>query len=187
MYMAKLDTKIENALGKYINNILASAKEDLVDIVNEVNDEMYNEAVKMYDAFIKEFYKFQTRYYIRHWEGKVGTRKGTNLYYASQIKKLGGKKNPKLQIGYSGENMAGGYQYHSPDEVIDYVAAGFRFHPGENSNASPLSWDLPSYEGDFFKQSENTMIEAFEKFNNEFKTNATNLIISKFWSRWKVI
>ena len=144
---------------------------------NYANDKMYEEAWKMYDSFIDQYYQgYATHTYIRHGETKPGTRHGINLYRGSQIRRKGkGTKNPSLIIEFSGEDMEDDYQYDSADFVLQNVMAGYRGIPGYWIE----SWG-GTYDGKYFQYS-GTPERAFDIFNEQYN----NIMMPIFFEKWR--
>ena len=139
--------------------------------INYTYKELYDEAWKMYDTFINQFYAYKTKSYIRHGETKPGTGMGSNLYRGQQITLKPGF-NPSLSIEFSGEDMEK-YRHNSTDEVLKMVMSGIR---GVPSKRWWTTWK-GSYNGTYFSFS-GEMINAFNTFENYFYDIA-NVIFSK--------
>lgn len=162
---------------KYVNNIMKEyVEKDIDKSIRYTNNELYNEAVNMYNSFIKQFYQYKTKSYIRHWEGVPGTKEGQNLYFGIDIKKNNGWK-PTLSIrfpddlGYVTE-MADGYQHDSPEDVLNYVSQGYRFI--YKNQYKIMTW-TGNYIGKYFKYG-GVMKDAFDEFDNQFDKIAKNII-----------
>lgn len=165
---------IDSILDDYINGLLEKFDNDFTRVANEVNELYFKEINKIYDSFIKQFYSYKTKAYVRHWEQFTGTKKGTNLYYGNQNKIHKGR-DPYFEIEYSGDKMAGGYEHNSPEEVLSGVAMGIR-------GVYPFwykSW-TGVYNSRYFKY-RGTLDGAYYTFLEEYDSMMTPV----FMRRWK--
>ena len=135
-------------------------------------DEMYDEAVKMYNTFIDQFYAYETTVYIRHGQVRPGTGVGENLYRGQRIRKSGGGFNPKLTIEFSGMNMQGGYSHNTASEVLESVMSGIRFPIRE------MTWS-GEYRGKYFSYSGEPQ-RAFDIFERNFDSIAEIIFMDKW-------
>lgn len=161
---------LNKMMKEYVSEAMKEVEKDISAAIRYANNELFEEADKMYKSFIKQFYNYKTTSYIRHWEGVPGTKEGQNLYLGEYIKKHNGW-HPTLNIrfpediGYS-NNMNGGYQHDTPDDVLTYVAHGYRF-------PYQFKW-RGTYLGKYFEYS-GTMKDAFDEFDNRFDDLAKNI------------
>lgn len=172
--MNKLDKEIK----KYVNNYVKQAKKDYWSIISKINNEMYYEAIQMFNSYIDYFYSYETTSYIRHGQSNPGTRNGLNLYRSFTIKKKNKGKTFSLYIKYSGEDMnrydEREYEYDkNPDNVLDYIFNGIRF-PYYNL----MEWNY-SYHSRYFSSS-GTFQQAIDKFDKDFYSIANQ----KFVKEW---
>lgn len=180
----KKKSQIETVAYYFTKSASEIINKDVDKAIRYVNNEMYDEAVKMYDTFIDQFYSYKTTSYVRHWEGVPGTCEGQNLYFGKDIRKY--TKHPKLVInlpndagyvsnggGQEKEPMTDDYRYNTAREVLEYVFEGVRFPDtfeykiwkdrGENSL---MTWE-GRFKGNYFYYN-GTMENAFNKFNGDF-------------------
>lgn len=167
----------EEEVRELINEIVESTMKDASKAIQHTYKTMYREAVELYDTYIEEFYSYRTKVYVRHFEPSPGTGEGSNLYYGKKIK-LSGRKNLKLSIDFSGEEMAGGYQYDAPDTVLKKVMQGTRFELPRGGRK--LTWS-GNYHGRYFNYM-GTMENAFQEFFTRFDDIATDIFIYQ-WHR----
>lgn len=176
-----MKSKIDSIVDDYMYAISDIIDKDIDKSIRHANNEMYNEANKMYDTFITQFYKYKTKYYIRHWEGIPGTQQGYNLFLGKDIRK--DSKHSKLIInspsdflyksnggGQYSEPMSDDYKIDSARDVLESVMSGYRFPHFSN----PMVWK-GSYKGKYFKY-DGEMGEAFNKFNTYFDDIAEGII-----------
>lgn len=169
-----MKNQVDYIARKYVKSIDYQINKDIDKTIRYVNNEMYNEAIRMYDSFITQFYLYETKSYVRHWEGVPGTRRGQNLYFGKDIRKF--TRKPKLIINVPGEGeyetngggqaepMADDYRFDSAIDVLDYVYSGIRFPSVFGRNE--MKWS-GQYSGKLFSY-RGTMRDAFDKFNMEF-------------------
>lgn len=177
-YIKRLVDRLEALYREKINQFEEEFNQDWYDVSNEVNDLFFKEINKIYDSFIKEYYRsYSTKFYIRHWESRPGTRKGTNLYYGNQNKIHRGK-DPYWEIIYDGSEMADDYQHDSADEVIENVVIG-------NRGVPPFwqeTWSNKKnpYKSRYFQYT-GTLLDAYYKFQKDYK----KIMEPVFMRRWK--
>lgn len=151
--------------------------------VSRLNNEMCNEATKMYDSFIESFYDYKTTSYIRHWEGRPGTRHGESLLMGKNFvadNKHG--HNQTLTIDFNSNEMESygvKYQHHSASEVLDLVLGGIRFQL--DGGSQQMEW-AATYNGDYFSHSGN-VYTAFSYFEKHFNSIALDVFYS-FWGEY---
>ena len=129
--------------------------------ITETFNELYEEAVNMYDKLIEDYYKYKTTSYYRHHVG-IGTGTGENLYYGKQIS-INYGFIPELIIDFSGSNMDG-YKNASADEVLTQVMHGIRGVP-------PKGWWTTwhgNYDGKYFSAGGVDVTTAFKLFKDNF-------------------
>lgn len=114
---------IDKLIDEKIDKVLDKMEKDFVDITNEINDIYFKEANKIYDHYMTQYYKYRTKSYIRHWEGKPGTGKGANLFYGKNFKIHRGK-NPYFELEVNSSKMADDYQHNSAFDVLTQIMAG---------------------------------------------------------------
>ena len=168
----------KNKLQKQCDNLVKAwqkqAKADFWPIIQDVNKKLYQEAKEMFYSFIDQFYSYKTKSYVRHDQPGPGTGKGVNLYFATQIKMIAGKR-PKLVVAFDASDMEGGYQYDDKETVLDMVMGGVRF-PNERA----MYWK-GSYTGHYFSYS-GSPEGAFGLFNDTFDSIAAQL----FYPQWRL-
>lgn len=183
-----MQSQVDYVAKRHTQDVSDIIDKDVDKIIRKVNNDMYKEAITMYDSFVQQFYLYETTSYIRHWEGRPGTEQGQNLYFGKDIRKI--SRKPKLIIylpkdsGYvpnGGGQMSGpmedDYRFNTAEEVLNYVFGGIRFP--KNIKQGEKSWTLKSnlmwsgsYNGEYFSCQNVTMRQAFEIFNNNFDTIA---------------
>lgn len=173
--------KMQILIDKYVNETLQKANGEIISILNEVNNELYDESVKMFDSLIDQFYMYKTTSYIRHGQSRPGTQMGENLYRANNIKKTYGL-NPSLTIKLDGNDMYGGYKFHDANAVFDWVSSGVRFpFYSNNSNISNgYSANHLSYNGKYFSY-KGSINSIFKYFDEDFD----NISFYLFYRKWK--
>ena len=161
----KNDKKLEEMLKKFdelekrIINEFEAETAEIERVCNQYTiQELYEEAVNLYDSLIEQYYKYETKSYYRHNAG-VGTGWGDNLYYGKDFYI---DNNFDLNIEFNGKNMEK-YKNDTRDEVLSIVKAGFRGVPGK--------WLKPwegSYDGLYFGISDTNIDNAFRVFETNF-------------------
>jgi len=156
---------------------------DFIDCAKRVNYKMYGEVKAMYKKLIRQFYDYETTSYIRHFEGKPGTRYGENLEYPISGIKMDNSHSPKLHVELDpGEiSQSPPYEHHSPEQVLDYVTAGIRFVlPGTTQGMMTVDPTEMNYHGTYFSFKQGTINDAFQKFHDEWD----NISREAFYSMW---
>ena len=138
-------------------------KEILEEVTTHTLEEIYNEADKMYDAYITEYYKYKTRKYVRHGEIGVGTQKGSNLYLAKEFDI--DYNNLSLEINRFEPNNMESYPWVTQKEVFGIVSGGHRGIPGAGDKRY-LPWEY-TYEGNYYDSEGKTIKEAFDDFESK--------------------
>lgn len=171
------NNKLEKAIKKSIDDAMEQVSKDLKSSIVKTNNILYEEAVNMYDSYIRRFYEYETTSYIRDYEGQPGTKEGSYLYEGKKgaIAKKNGH-NPILMVDpyLFGRNMPErqkDYQYDSPERVMELVSKGIRFY---HDNIL-YTWSY-LYKGKYFEFSGGSMLDAFNEFNNQFDDLAESLI-----------
>lgn len=179
--MASIDKALADAkkeIKKEIKKqLLAKAKEDIPVAMEYMIDELHHETTNMYNTLITQFYLYRTTSYVRHWEGKPGTMKGSNLYYAFHARKLHKNGLPYLLIHIDAEDMADGYKLDKKEDVLDAVLMGIRW-PFEFKNSPEMEWS-GHYEGKYFSY-RGVPEEIFDSFFDNFENIATPIFFTKF-------
>ncbi len=172
---------VDRALERYAEavekKIVDKANHDIPIAMDYMVDELLSETKKMYNSLIAQFYDYETRSYIRHFEGKPGTRTGSNIYYAFHAKKRHKGVYPYLSISIDADDMAGGYEYNSPEEVMDLVLKGVRW-PLSLGRMKRMEW-TGSYQGKYFSY-RGTPYQIFDSFFENFENIATPIFFKKF-------
>lgn len=199
--MASLDKMLADAKKEIkkevIKQLKEKAKEDIPAAMEYTVDELQREATNMYNTLITQFYLYRTTSYVRHWEGRPGTMKGSNLYYAFHARKLHKNGLPLLSIRIDAEDMADGYKLDSKEGVLDAVLMGIRWpydfskkdsegKTVKDSNGSPvpamnkadMTWS-GSYQGKYFAY-RGVPEEIFDSFFENFENIATPIFFRKF-------
>lgn len=151
-------------------------------LLRKVNIQMRDEAERLYDKLIEKYYRYKTISYIRHWEGRPGTRQGQNLYGGKKII-MNNNHNPYLIVDpklFGEEGVAGGYQHDEPYDVVQQVLDGIR---GVHRSEPPFFWEQKwnaEYHSMLFEYQRGTMRNAFRKFNYRFDDIAEGL----FYKEW---
>ena len=150
-----------------IKAIVEKAYKDAVTAANIAIDETHNEAIKMYDSFIDQYYSYRTKSYVRHEQLRPGTGMGINLYRGNQIVKNNGD-DPYLDIEFDASDMAG-YPRIGANFVLEAVMTGYRGLPYGNWT----EWS-GEYKGKYFSHS-GTPQEAFDEFELQFDNIASGI------------
>lgn len=176
--------KIDKAFREYAEAVIKEIKEkahnDIPVAMDYMVDELQRETTNMFNSLITQFYNYETKSYIRHWEGKPGTRKGSNMYYAFHCRKLHKSGYPYLMIHFDADDVAGGYQWGSEAQIVDFVMSGVRFPWEQGEQMQRMEWS-GSYEGKYFSY-RGTPYEIFDSFFEHFEDIATPIFFAKFHS-----
>lgn len=180
---------LNEKLKPVLEKALKRAESDFMKCARRINTKICDDVQKMYKTFIEQFYEYETTSYIRHFEGVPGTRYGENLSYPGK----GIRKNnqtshsPKLYVEFWASEMSNSpkYEYHKPEEVLDYVMNGVRFTTGKG-------YTLPadtkfSYIGKYFSYFTDTIQDAFDLFDKDWdriSSNAFYSIWGEYVSKW---
>lgn len=177
---------IDKLIDKKIDGILDKMEKDFIDITNEINDIYFKEANKMYDRYMAQYYKYQTKSYVRHWEGRPGTCKGANLFYGKRFKIHRGK-DPYFELEVDSSKMADDYQHDSAFDVLTQIMAGANIIYGsqeyqvwERDFGNPKTGWTGEYNSRYFKFT-GTLEEAFYELINTYDKK----IYPLFKTRWK--
>lgn len=152
--------------------------------IYKTNDKIYDEVDRMYKSFIRQFYMYKTKSYIRHGELRPGSREGNQLYYGEDIRRISHGRNPKLiinlpsDIGYT-HSMNEPYKFDEPEIVLDYVMKGIRYPYMPTFNNK--NW-IGSYKGKYFSYT-GTLYDAFVEFGNKFNDIAKGIIKTELNAR----
>lgn len=176
--ITKLHKQKDAEIAKFKKTLKQEAVQVWNEAINYTYKELYDEAWKMYDSFIDQFYMYKTQSYVRHGEIKAGTRMGSNLYKGQQLKFKPGFM-PSVTIEFSGEEMES-YQHNTPDDVLNIVMNGIR---GVPSKGWWTTWK-GSYNGKYFSYS-GEMIDAFNTFEKYFDDMAKYIFSQKLDSIYK--
>lgn len=133
---------------------------------------MRNKLIKVYDVLIDQFYKYETKKYIRHGTQELGTCDGVNLYNSLQSK---GGEPPTLQP--SPHSIDGGIMIDAKDmndehyEVDKNVVLDFIINKGiRYPHRYADKWDdwefVASYDDDECT-AEGTIIEVLESIRDQ--------------------
>ena len=170
--------RFKQLINAYANEKLKEAKKDYYKIVNELNKELYQDVVQMYDTFITQFYTYKTTSYIRHGQTMPGTQTGESLFRAQNFRIGGNYYNPTLIVDFTPNDMGVSYQYDSAEGVFSYVMHGIRFPYFENSS----NW-IGTYKGKYFSY-RGIPEHAFLLFGDTFDEIAEKGFRKK-WSKTK--
>ena len=178
---------IEDKAKPLIAKAMKIAMRDFYKCARKTNNILYKDITEMYDTLITQFYKYHTTSYIRHWEGVPGTEQGQNLYFGKKFAKDNDNRiSPRLIVDFSGEGMDGGYEYDTPDQVLECVMHGIRFPfgvpvaNGKQYGALMVDPSEMHYKGQAFSFSNGTINDAFDKFDREFPDLSANV----FYGMW---
>ena len=171
--------EVDKLINEIVDYYVQKAEEDFPIASTFANNEMYDELNKMYDSFIRQFYRYETQSYIRHWEGSPGTKTGTNLYYGNQIKKRMSYGLPYLEIDFDARNMAG-YRRDSADTVLNQVMSGeLQVHGSKGYVVYSREW-TGSFRGKYFSYT-GKMDDAFSRFYDKYEDH----YLSAFMIKWR--
>lgn len=181
--MAKNKTVLDAEIDAIVEEKWKEIEKTFDSTLRKVNLEMRDEATKLYTKLIDKYYRYKTRYYIRHDEIRPGTKVGHNLYKGLNLI-YSNKRKPHIIIdpeifGDNGE-MDGGYRFDEPEDILDQVMNGYISIQGPYPN--PLyerNWNA-EYESMLFRYQRGTMRGAFRRFNYEFDDIAEKL----FYQKW---
>lgn len=172
---------IDKALDDYkkavIKEVMEEFRHDAPIAMDYMVDELQRETTNMFNSLITQFYSYVTTSYVRHWEGKPGTGKGSNMYYAFHAKKRHKGKYPYLMVKIDADDVAGGYRWGSPTQVVDFVMSGTRW-PWEYGSMHIMEW-TGAYSGKYFAY-RGTPYDIFESFFENFENIATPIFFKKF-------
>ena len=174
----KIDTAFEECKKAIVEEIKKKASDDIPVAMDYMVDELKDETTKMFNSLIAQFYEYETRSYIRHWEGKPGTKKGSNMLYAFHCRKLHRNGYPYLMIHIDADDVAGGYQWGSVNQVVDFVMSGVRFPWEQGEQMQRMEWS-GSYDGKYFSY-RGTPYEIFDSFFEHFEDIAAPIFFKKF-------
>ena len=145
-------------------------------IANRTAMKMRNKLIDVYDAIIDEFYSEPAKYYNRHDVGWGEQHKGVgvNLYRAIQQSK---NKTPKLMpyphtisggISLNASDMADyNYQYHTKEEVLDYILDGIRFPSLEETGGNKSLLKFVSHYNDGECSASGTPLEVLASVRDQ--------------------
>ena len=131
-----------NPLSTYMGNLIYEQyKEDIeAAYINAYDDmvyDIYEDAFQLYAKAIDQYYLYETTSYIRHGEGKPGTKKGTNLHEANLTYLKRNHSSGRLYNGvvlhWDSVNMLP-YKRVKTDYVLSNVLNGIRGVPVDNSS-----------------------------------------------------
>ena len=179
---------------KFKDHVIDRAKSDFRKCAIRSNKILHKEALNMYKTLIMQFYEYETTSYLRHGEPFVGTGEGSNLLAGGDKHMItmdnSGKKTPKLHIKFSADGMEGGYEYDTPEHVLECVMNGIRFPfgvsvaNGKRYGAMLVDPGTLHYSGKYFSFSGpndgGTIYSAFTKFYNDWGQTSRKV----FYSMW---
>lgn len=174
-------------LNKYqqdiIKHYVKQAEADFEKCARETNNIMFEEANKIYRSLIDLFYSYETKYYVRHWQSRPGTKTGVSLYYANFIRK--DTKHPKLHVDFNAsviealfkneDSVEFTYDIHSPAEILDYIFDGWRY--------AGMSWTA-EYHDDLFNGGTGTINQIIAGKTNRFAQQWDKMSSQTFYSLW---
>ena len=172
-----IDKAFEEYKQAIINDLKEKAHKDVPIAMDNMVDELKIETTHMYNSLITQFYLYETKSYIRHWESRPGTKKGSNLYYGFHAIKRHKGKYPYLLIQLDADDMAGGYKLDTPEGVLECVLSGIRW-PYDFENVSAMEW-YGSYQGKYFSYT-GVPYDIYESFFKNFENIATPIFFKKF-------
>lgn len=175
---SKIDEAIDKLIDEKINALLEKFDKDFVSTANYATKQMKKEIIDVYNSMITQFYKYHTKSYIRHWEGRPGTEEGQNLYSGLRIIDHHSGRFNWFVAKIDAKEMVGGYQHHSKNKVLNFVYSGTRFETKQGGRA--MTW-VGSYESDYLSVNDVTLKQAFHQFFENYGENFSKV----FYSRWK--
>lgn len=180
--MAKKKNKyLEDKIKPILKQVLKKANNDFMACARRTNKIILNDITKMYKVFIEQFYYYQTTSYVRHFEGKPGTRRGENLLYGQNFRiDNRASHSPKLYVEFSGDEMVGGYEHDSPDQVLDCVLAGIRFPYATGESGPMIENTTFEYYSKYFQYKGETIRDAFDEFERRWDKTSSDA----FYSMW---
>ena len=166
-----MSKSIDSIVREFVANYYYSLQDDIDASIKETSKIILDEINKMYRGFIDQFYSYHTTSYIRHGTSKPGTGYGYALYRANRSY-LSGSKHPILHIDISGEYIEEDYEYHTADEVLDFVMDDVRFTgSGKKKDGKPWEYSMGwhgQYVGRYF-DFDCTILEAFESLHSNWE------------------
>lgn len=121
---------VESIVKEFVSEYVAEEEDNINDSIKRASKIMLDEINNMYHSFIEQFYSsYTTTSYIRHGTSKPGVGYGYALYRANRSR-VSGTKHPVIHIDIAGSYMQESYEYHSADEVFDFVSDDIRFTAG---------------------------------------------------------
>ena len=164
-----IDKSLEAIVAYYVDK----ADKDFLTSMDYAVDELHREVKNMYDSLITQFYSYKTTSYIRHWEQRPGTMKGSNLYYGLHIKKRHSSGMAYLYWEINGDDMAGGYQWDTPEGVLKSVMEGGR---------GPLMIPWSGYYAGKYFSYKGIPEDIFKSFDNTYEDILTPIFMKKWRS-----
>ena len=188
MAKSKIGNKfLESCSKAVIKNMLGKAQKDFHSCANRANNIIHKEVTDMYDTLIEQFYLYKTTSYIRNWEFVPGTMEGQALKFGKKFWKDNDNRiSPRLYIEFSGAEMdrqGAKHQHNTNDQVLNMVLDGARFklQLGDSlHNVMTYDTSQMHYEGKYFRFSNGTIREAFDKFDREWEDTSRDV----FYSMW---
>ena len=172
-------SSIDDFIEEITMMVVKKFEKDFDSTANYSTKIMKKEAINMYNSLITQFYKYHTKSYIRHWEFRPGTEQGQNLYHGLHVEDHHSGNINSFKIKIDGSDVEGGYEYHSTDEVMDFVANGIRF-TADSANASMI-W-RGSYNSTYFNVHNVTLKQAFQKFFQEYDDIYREIFLERWYS-----
>jgi len=191
--MARHDNDFASSIGqavykKYKDDIFNS----FVNAYEQMVYDVYEDAFQLYAKAIDQYYRYKTTSYIRHGEGKPGTRKGTNLHEANRTHIANwSSSNPYRWRVIVEWNAAWMYPYKKAEVTQDYVLSnvinGIRGIPtesaptywGEKGHFHGV-WSASIYLHNTKMKLEGTPLEMLDKFQSNSK-EACRKLLNKHW------
>lgn len=180
---SKYDKYLNEKIKEKLKQLMVTVDKDFLKCARKTNKLMFKEVDNMYHTLIETFYEYHTVWYIRHEEVWPGTEHGENLFKGSRFKMdQDNRISPRLYVEFSGANMDGGYKFHTPDQVLNYVMNGVRFKMESGDSNEIMTVDPASmvYHGTYFSYHGGTIRDAFDTFIH----NWNDISSEAFYSMW---
>lgn len=144
------DSKIREMIEREVEKELNKITVHVLNCYSKVMEEIYLDAIKIYDGCIDAFYLYKTKVYNRHGVG-VGTKTGLNLYRSNEIKRHYNANGILISFdfGWSADDMEP-YRLHTNENhekvsvdkemVLENVLHGYRGFTEPIGNFTKIKW-----------------------------------------------
>ena len=163
----QFEKRKQKLIDKYVEKYYDAA----IGAIDKTAKELVNEASRIFDNCIDQFYLYETKRYYRHETGR-GTGTGINLYRANQM--YLNYKNGEIvgfHIGWNANDMAS-YKHVGAEYVLDNVMKGIRGLEDEYMRNSFSTYDnhwSATVETKYFGTLSGTPNQIFDVFDSQWK------------------